>query len=109
MADRGRRWAAAAGSEIIRRIPRRTVRENAPGGEPGVVAIGSPGPGAGKERLTEPDRRPASGKPRHKPIPPFLGVRSDLMPSRRFSLTVALGLVVIRGAAPGASPPPDPR
>src|SRR5262249_53443088 len=87
----------------------KTVRGNAPSSEPAVVPVGSPGPGARNGRPTEPDRRPAHGKPRHKPIPPFLGVRSELMPSRRFSPPVVLGLIVIYRAAAGAAPPPDPR
>ena len=44
--------------------PRNTVRENGPGGEPGVVAKDSPGPGVMNDAI-DPDPMPADGELRH--------------------------------------------
>src|SRR5262249_39220191 len=120
-------------------VPREAVRENGPGGEPGVVAEDSPGPGA-----VGPDRMPADGAPRHArgvcerppapgraggeiPGPPrspggasdrvprpertghFPEIRSELMRPRSFCLSLALSLIASGGGSLGAPPSPNPR
>ena len=64
--------------EAILAVPREAVRENGPGGEPGVVAEDSPGPGAMNDPIV-PDRMPADGEPRPERIGHFPEIRSELM------------------------------